>query len=69
MSDYTFRLYTSRNSVGGGYFRVAELWCGDRCDLRKVYDGTFLTRLANRRALAMVREWRDIYDAKPRCER
>lgn len=66
MSRWAYTLHVGRNSIGGGYFRVATLYEDGRAKERRTYDGTLWQGWADRKALKKIREWRDIYGAEPR---
>lgn len=65
-TEWTYTLRVGRNTVGGGYFRIATLYRDGRRYARHAYDGTLWRGYADRRALKKIREWRDIYGAEPR---
>lgn len=65
-STWTFEDRVDRNVIGGGYFRIVTLYRNDTRIAQRTYDGTLWAGRADRKALAKIREWREIYGAVPR---
>lgn len=65
MSDWTFEQYVSHNVVSGGYFKTAVLYRDGKKVSSHTWDGTLWQGYADRKARKKIREWIELYGAKP----